>query len=297
MTNTEIIAFLSICRHKNISKAAEELYISQASLSAHLKALEAELGCTLLIRRKGKRSLSLTTQGQAFYRLALQYQDIVQKMNMVSKGTTYGKLRVSAIDSVGNYILPPVVKRFLEAYPHIQLSLQNFEAEAVFSHIVRGKTDIAFSTAKMETDQIVATPFLRDPFTIICAADAPFSETVALKELSRWDEVYIRWSAEYEFWHQSTFGSELLSQFQLDLLDQIQLFVSRPGKWALVPQSVADYLCSVSSLCLCQPAFRVPDRTIYILRSRDNADTEIIRCFMDTLREVLLQPYGEQFLL
>lgn len=297
MTNTEIMVFLSICRHKNISKAAEELYLTQASLSAHLKALETELGIPLIIRGKGRRSLSLTPQGQTFHQLALQYQDIMQKMSTLDKETTSGVLQISAIDSVGNYILPPAVKRFLETYPNRRLYMQNYEAEAAFLSIVSGKTDIAFSTAKMETDQIVATPFLQDPFTVLCSEDAPFGETVTLSTLPYWDEVYIRWSAEYEFWHQSTFGTEPLSQFQLDLLDQISLFVSRPGKWALVPQCVADQLCAHASLRQCAPAFRIPDRTIYLLRRRDNADSDSIRSFLDVLREVLAPTYGDRFLL
>ena len=48
MTNMGIEAFLAICRHKNISKAADELYITQASLSARLKALEEELAGLML---------------------------------------------------------------------------------------------------------------------------------------------------------------------------------------------------------------------------------------------------------
>ena len=297
MTTTEIMVFLAICRHKNISRAAEELYISQASLSAHLKTLEAELGCTLLIRRKGKRSLSLTTQGQAFYQLALQYQNLMQKMSALDKGEALETLQISAISSVGNYILPPVLRYFLEKYPRIRLTMQDIEAEEAFLSIIGGKTDMAFSTAKMETDQIVAIPFLRDPFTILCTADAPFAQTVTLKELSNWDEVYLRWSAEYEFWHQTAFGVESLCQFQLDLPNHLPLFVDRPGKWALVPQSVADKLCSDGKLRQCSPTFRVPDRTLYILRRRDNAESDSIHCFLDALREVLKQPFGDNLLL
>ena len=55
MTQPEIEAFLSICRNKSISKAAEELYISQSSLSLRLKTLEEALGTPLLLRGKGKR--------------------------------------------------------------------------------------------------------------------------------------------------------------------------------------------------------------------------------------------------
>ena len=79
MTHAEMEAFLAICRHKNISKAADELYISQTSLSARLKALEEELGYTLLLRGKGKREVTLTSRGQTFHGLALQYQSILQK--------------------------------------------------------------------------------------------------------------------------------------------------------------------------------------------------------------------------
>ena len=287
MTHSEIEAFFAICRHKSISKAAQELYITQSSLSTRLKTLEEALGCPLLLRAKGKREISLTAQGQAFYDLALQYRDVMHKMEAVGKGTVLESLRVSAIDSVGNYLLPPVMERFLRKYPHIRLSLQEMEAERTFLSIIRGKTDLAFSTAKVETDQIVATTFLADPFTLICAADAPYGDQVTLDELIPWNEVYIRWSADYEFWHRSTFGTEALSQIKLDIMGQIGLFVRQPGKWTIAPKSVADQLCTDPRLRQCAPAFAIPDRFLYILRHRDNAETANILAFLDTLQEVL----------
>ena len=63
MTRPEIEAFLSICQHKSISKAAEALYIGQSSLSTRLKTLEETLGTPLLLRGKGKREVTLTAQG------------------------------------------------------------------------------------------------------------------------------------------------------------------------------------------------------------------------------------------
>ena len=55
MTHVELDAFLAVCRHKNITKAAQELFITQSALSTRLKQLEEEIGCNLLIRQKGKR--------------------------------------------------------------------------------------------------------------------------------------------------------------------------------------------------------------------------------------------------
>lgn len=294
MNKLEIDAFLSVCRHKNISKAAEELFINQSSLSTRLKMLEDRLGCPLLLRSKGKREISLTAQGQAFYDLALQYQDITDKMFSVGQRDMVDELRISAINSVGNYLMPPVFRRFIEYHPNIQLTIQDMEAEMACSSIIRGKTDMAFSTGKMETDQIVATPFMREPFVIICASESVYPDTVNLEDLPTWEEVYIKWSAEYRFWHQSTFG-DAPHQFELELMGQIALFVSQPGKWAIVPKSIADHICADSNLRQCIPAFHIPNRSIYILRHRDNAKSKCILYFIDTLREVLQNQYGGYF--
>ena len=293
MTQPEIEAFLSICRNKSISKAAEELYISQSSLSLRLKTLEEALGTPLLLRGKGKREVILTAAGQTFYELALQYQDIAYKMETLGQSTMVEKLRISAINSVGNYLLPPVFDRFLEKYPRVQLTIQDMEAERVSLSIALGKTDIAFTTAKVETDEIVATRFLADPMTVICSADAAYPDTVTLKQLSPEEEVYVMWCAEQEYWHESIFGADAPSYLRLELMGQIPAFVSRPGKWAIVPQSVADSLAGTPGIRRCRPDFSIPDRTVYILRNRDNAETVNIHSFLETLREVL-QEQGTQ---
>lgn len=287
MMDSGIEAFFVICRHRNISKAAAELFITQSALSSRLKALEDELGCPLLIRAKGKREISLTTQGQAFYDLALQYRDIMHKIHALGKGAAAEALRVSSIDSVGTYLLPSALDRFLKKYPQVRLSVQEMEADMACLSMIRGKTDLAFSTAKVETDQIVATPFLSDPYTLICATAASYPQQVPLEHLSLSNEVYIRWSADYAFWHQSTFGADAHSQIRLDIMGQIELFVSQPERWSIVPRSVANALCSSGRLRQCTPLFRIPDRLIYVLRHRDNAEAVNTRRFLDTLREVL----------
>ena len=296
MNKLEIEAFLSVCRHKNISKAAEELFINQSSLSTRIKALEDRLECPLLLRGKGKREITLTEQGQAFYNLALQYSEITDKMLSVGKSSDSDELRISAINSVGNYMLPAVFRRFIEKHPHIRLTVQDMEAEMATASIIRGRTDIAFSTGKVETDQIVATPFMREPYVILCSEDSSYPETVSPEELAPWNEVYIKWSAEYRFWHQSVFG-ENPHNFTLELMGQIYLFVSQPEKWAIVPKSIADVICASTGLRQCTPDFQIPDRSLYLLRHRDTAESVSIRNFLDTVHEVMEQQYGKYLLI
>ena len=62
----------------------------------------------------------------------------LEKMESVGKGEVVDQLRISVINSVGNYLMPPVFRRFTEKYPHIQLAVQDMEAEMACSSIIRG---------------------------------------------------------------------------------------------------------------------------------------------------------------
>lgn len=99
----------------------------------------------------------------------------------------------------------------------------------------------------------------------------------------------------YRFWHQSIFG-DAQHQFELELMGQIALFVSMPGKWAIVPKSIANHFCTYNKLRQCTPDFSIPNRSIYILRHRDKAESVCIHYFIDTLREVLYDQYGDCFI-
>lgn len=285
----EIETFLAICRHKSISRAAEELFISQSSLSTRLKSLEERLGCQLLLRGKGSREVILTPWGQEFYELALQYSRITEKMESLGRSTLVESINISTIYSVGTHVLLPVVERFLQKYPQIRLGIQDLRAEMAVSSLICGNTDIAFTTSKIQTTQIVATPFLSDPMVFLCAAGSDYPDVVSLDMLSQRDEAYVLWSAECEHWHNAAFGTEIPPSITVDLDNQISLFISKYNKWAFAPLSVAKSLTANPGIRQCETDFRMPNRTVYILRDRDRAESENNISFLNTLREVLTE--------
>ncbi len=286
MNNIEIEAFLAICRNKSISKASEELFISQSSLSSRLKSLEEHLGCPLLLRSKGSREVTLTTWGQAFYDLALQYQEITSRMDSLNKSILVESLSVSTIHSVGTHLLLPAFERFCYKYPQIHLVIQDMWAEMACTSIIHGKTDIAFSTSKIQTSQIIATPFISDPMTFICSGQSDYPDTVDFGMLSTDKEVYALWSAEIDYWHSSSFGVNALPSLYVEFDEQMALFVSKYNKWAVVPKSVAKHMTTHYDIRECKTTFKIPDRHIYMLRGKDRAETDNIHRFLDTLNEV-----------
>ena len=170
MTNAGIEAFLIVCKQHSISKAAAELFISQSSLSIRLRTLEKEVGCPLFFRHKGSREMVLTEEGKRFYQLSLQYQDIVR--SMLAIGNRKSSLRLSALNSVSTYLLPPVYEQFMRDHPDIHLEIQDMTVEAACQSLLRGETDLAFTSDVPRTDTIRAELVMAEPMDLIWQAPA-----------------------------------------------------------------------------------------------------------------------------
>lgn len=93
MTNTQLEAFLTLCRYGNITQAAEHLFITQPALSRLIKSLESELGYTLFRRGKGQRQAVLTEEGQRFRAIAVDMNRLYRQAK--SQETTKVKIHAA----------------------------------------------------------------------------------------------------------------------------------------------------------------------------------------------------------
>ena len=282
MTYAGIEAFLAVSRYQNISKAAAELYVSQSSLSIRLKNLENELGCTLFVRHKGSHEIALTEEGRRFYQLSLQYQEIVRKMLAVGKKEEI--LRVSAINSVATYLLPPVYERFMKENPSIHLEFQDLTAKAACEKLLQGGTDLAFTTDLPDMEQINAKVVLDEPMELVCALESCYPKNIEKGMLPVEHEVYVEWSSEYASWHRDFFGSDAVPQVRLEIMGQLQMFAVKKDAWAIVPRSVAEGLAS-ADLRQLEPLYQIPKRKIYVLQ-RSMSDIAASCMFLDIVCQV-----------
>lgn len=205
MTNAEISAFLAICDGMNISKAAEKLFISQSSLSTRIKALEKELGCTLLVRGRGQHKIMLTDAGAKFYELALKYEDIVSLMMALRVEENPEKFRVSTLSSIATYLFPPAYDRFIEKTKNTILEVQDLEPNAAYGNLAYGNTDIAFLNDRREHPRVISYPAFSEALSLVCSENAEYGDVVTKKDLDVKEEIYIPWSESFVDWHSVTF--------------------------------------------------------------------------------------------
>lgn len=140
MTIAQIEYFLEVAECKNISKAAERLYMTQPALSRQITAMEEELNMQLFLRKT--RPISLTPAGQVFYDglkgFVDNYKEVVDKAQAKASGWE-GNLNfgiLSGLD-IGDFF-PKLLEQFRENYPNIQLDV----ISASFAELQKGLQDM-----------------------------------------------------------------------------------------------------------------------------------------------------------
>jgi len=135
--------FLAVTKAGSFSVAADELYISQSSLSKQIIALEKELD--LILFDRSKRKVALTEAGKIFHKHALHLSKI-QTALLADLGE-YKKLipalSIAAIPVIAQYGIAADIARFKAAYPNIALNLDEREAATVLPALNKREYDLA----------------------------------------------------------------------------------------------------------------------------------------------------------
>ena len=139
--------FVAIADAGSFTGAAERLLVAQPSLSHQIRALELELGGTLLERLP--RGVRLTAAGQAFLadaRLAIAHSDHARRAAHMALGLQAGELQIATFSSAPAGLLPPILRRWQERYPDVELSMREFINRRLLEAEVRGGFgDVAIS--------------------------------------------------------------------------------------------------------------------------------------------------------
>lgn len=287
MTNAEIYAYIAVCEEMNISKAAGKLFISQSSLSTRLKTLENELGYQLFMRGKGQKQITLTTEGEEFYKLALSYQDIVRKMFNI--GGHKRVLRVSSVESVGTFIMTLVYERFMARRPDVVLEIENMDTKEAYENVQSGFIDLALYSNIKNFPKLKYVPMFSEKLVFICETDNEMGDLIQLKRLDVKDEVYIPWSDSFEDWHGAFFGNNQDPYIKIELISQLEHFVMKKGTWAIVPSTVANGLIKSGKVVKKQTAEELPQRMVFYSYISEKHNKELTHDFLECTKEVLIE--------
>jgi DNA-binding transcriptional LysR family regulator len=173
-----------------VGRAAEDLFVAQPVVSAHLRSLEKRLGGAELFYREG-RQLHLTETGRAVHAWAEEVltrtRELDRHLSGLSDGTT-GSVVMGASMSVGSYLLPHVLTRFRTKNPGVELRLSISSTEHAIEDTRTGTLDFSvvltepnFELPGMEVEEIGS-----DEIVLVAAPKSePASDIISVEELRR----------------------------------------------------------------------------------------------------------------
>ena len=141
--------FLALAHHKNYSEAADELYISQSTLSKHIMALEKELGFSLFDRTT--RTIELTRYGKEFEIYAKQIVDIYYLSILSIKDNIKNRndiLKIASIPVMPHYEITKLVVLFKKAYPNINYNITEQDSTNISNLLRKKQIELAFTRIK-----------------------------------------------------------------------------------------------------------------------------------------------------
>ncbi|WP_433236854.1 LysR substrate-binding domain-containing protein [Streptosporangium sp. CA-135522] len=168
--------FLQVLEYGGFSAAAQKLYMSQPSVSGQVQQLEKSLHATL-VDRSGAR-VRATAEGEVLAeyarRIFLLADEAVTAIERV-QGLATGRIAVAGTSTVGTYLLPTLLARFVHKYPGIEHSLQVGNGEQVQRWLLDGKVGLAVLAGRPPAPQLEVAAMFEDLLVLIAAPDHPLA--------------------------------------------------------------------------------------------------------------------------
>jgi DNA-binding transcriptional LysR family regulator len=181
ITVTQLNAFLALVRAGSVTGAAEALVVSQPSVSAALAALSREVGVGLTER--AGRNVRLSAAGEAFAPFAADLVGLLDEGRRAAREAADeagAELRVAAVTTAGEYLVPPLLRAFVDRHPGARVTLEVGNRHRVFAAVREHRADVGIGGRPPAGGGVSGKPFLANEIVLIAAAHEPLAERRAV---------------------------------------------------------------------------------------------------------------------
>lgn len=187
VTLTQLAAFLAVVRRGSVTAAAEELVVTQPSVSAAVGALERELGVTLTER--AGRTLRPTAAGRAYAPYAIDVLGLLEQGGRAAREAADMRartLRISAVTTAGEHLAPPLIQDFRAAHPELEITLDVGNRKEVFRRLADHEVDVAITGRVPKGTSLKGHAIADHRYALVTARGDPLARRrwVAVEELA-----------------------------------------------------------------------------------------------------------------
>jgi DNA-binding transcriptional LysR family regulator len=177
-TLRQLEVFLAVARTGSVSRAGDELAMSQSAVSGSLADLERQFDVRLF-DRLGKR-LQLSDVGRALRSRAEAIFDQARELeSALAKQTDDARLRVGATLTIGNYVVVPLMARYMREGHGAMIRLDIANTETITRRVANFELDVGLIEGELAHPDLVITPFRDDELVVFCAPRYPLAKKLA----------------------------------------------------------------------------------------------------------------------
>lgn len=167
-----LLSYATVVRLGSFSRAAEELFIAQPTISLHVRQLEEELQTKLLLRTT--KNLEVTEKGREVYEYALSMLQLKERIAEKCSGSSARIIRLGASTIPSAYLLPQVLPAYVKRHPATYFTIDQGDSRSVLEKVTEGVIDIGLTGMKPSSPEISSEPFCEDTVVIITPVREPF---------------------------------------------------------------------------------------------------------------------------
>lgn len=191
MLDTQLKIFKTVVEKGGFSLAAQELHMTQSSVSQQIQYLEGYYGMKLFERMYHK--IMVTQAGAALYPYAIELERLYQETNKTMqalKADITGQLQIGCSLTIGEYYMPEILGSFCRIHPLVSISMDVANTEQITSMVIGGSISLGFIEGRYEQmDMLVERQFAGDQLVVI----APINSKLAIKPISLAELMNTRW--------------------------------------------------------------------------------------------------------
>ena len=174
MTLRHLDIFVAVYQHQSITRAAEELFISQPAVSLAIKELE-EFYHIRLFERLNKR-LYVTAEGNNFYNYALRIVTLYKEMDKIFlEQKNQDIIHLGFGIAVGKLIMPKIIHDFQDTYPEIKVLVSVFNSQTIEDMITNNELDLGVLECSVRGRYLVRRILQVNPIVVICNRENPLA--------------------------------------------------------------------------------------------------------------------------
>ncbi len=239
---------VAVAQHRSLTKAGEDLYLTQSAVSQQIRRLEEELGVAVF--RRSSRRVELTPEGLVILgyaqRVLAEVDGMHGELEEIS-GLLRGELRIGGVYPTGNYDLFGVLAEYRAAYPDVSIHMVEATQDDVLAALRADEMDCAFAAVDPDTlgDEYAATLLIEEEFVVALPVGHPLcaKPRVTFEELAAEDLIAYRDNSALRRRLERTMaelGLEPRNAFICTEMAAVRDLTSKGLGVAVMPRSVAE---------------------------------------------------------